>query len=83
MFFPFFRVFFCGISHPMSKKKWFLMPFDKLAVRLKDSQDFCLDGEKITFDGVLEISEQRLDKEIYIIKTPFCKRRKTWLKTKK
>ena len=83
MFFPFFRVFFCGISHPMSKKNWFLMPFDKLAVRLKDSQDFCLDGEKITFDGVLEISEQRLDKEIYIIKTPFCKRRKTRLKTKK
>lgn len=76
MFFPFFRVFFCGISHPMSRKGWFLMPFDKLSVTLQDKQDFCLDGEKRTFEGELEIFEQQLDKEIYIVKPPFCRRRK-------
>ena len=76
MFFPFFRVFFCGISHPMSQKDWFLMPFDKLTVTLKDQQDFCMDGEKRTLNGVLEISEQPLDKEIYIVKPPLCRRRK-------
>ena len=76
MFFPFFRVFFCGISHPMSRKRWFLMPFDKLTMTLKDEQDFCLDGEKRTLGGALEIEEQNLDKEIFIIKPPFCRRRK-------
>ena len=76
MFFPFFRVFFCGISHPMSRKNWFLTPFDKLTITLNGKQDFCLDGEKRTLDGVLEICEQALDKEIFIIKPPFCRRRK-------
>lgn len=76
MFFPFFRVFFCGISHPMSRKSWFLTPFDKLTVTLEKQQDFCLDGEKRTLDGVIEISERTLDKEIFIIKPPFCRRRK-------
>ena len=76
MFFSFFRVFFCGISHPMSRKNWFLVPFDKLAIRLNDKQDFCLDGEKRTLDGLLEIEQQTLDKEVFIIKSPFCRRRK-------
>ena len=76
MFFPFFRVFFCGISHPMSRKCWFLMPFDNLKVSLKDKQDFCLDGEKRTLEGDLEITEQALDREIFIIKPPLCRRRK-------
>ena len=82
MFFPFFRVFFCGISHPMSRKHWFLLPFDKLTMTLKNQQDFCMDGEKRTFNGVLEISEQALDKEIFIIKPPFCRRRKNKRHTK-
>lgn len=76
MFFPFFRVFFCGISHPMSRKSWFLMPFDKLTMTLDGKQDFCLDGEKRTLQGVLEISEQTLDKEVFIVKPPFCRRSK-------
>ena len=76
IFFPFFRVFFCGISHPMSTKSWFLAPFDKLNVRLNDTQDFCLDGEKVSLDGALEFSEQRLDNEIYIIKPPLRRRQK-------
>ena len=75
MFFPFFRVFFCGISHPMSRKTWFLMPFDKLTVTLDGQQDFCLDGEKQTLCGVLEFEQQALDKEVFIIKPPFCRRR--------
>ena len=83
MFFPFFRVFFGGISHPMCRKNWFLMPFDNLTIKLKDTQDFCLDGEKRTFSGVLKISEQRLDKEIFIIKPPFCRRRKMQLNMEK
>ena len=82
MFFPFFRVFFCGISHPMSRKNWFLTPFDKLTVKLNGTQDFCLDGEKRTLAGVLEIEQQALEKEVYIIKPPFCRRRKNTKFTK-
>lgn len=81
IFFPFFRVFFCGISHPMSQKQWFLTPFDKLTVTLEGKQDFCLDGEKRTLDGVLEITQQALEKEIFIVKPPFY-RRKTQYKKK-
>ena len=76
MFFPFFRVFFCGISHPMLKKRWFLLPFDRLTVKLKDKQSFCLDGEERSLDGVLEISEHTLDREIFIVKPPKCKGQK-------
>lgn len=83
MFFPFFRVFFCGISHPMSKNRWFLVPFDKLTVRLNNEQNFCLDGEKRTLSGVLEFSEQKLNNEIHIIKPPCCRRRKIRQCTKK
>lgn len=83
MFFPFFRVFFCGISHPMSRKRWFLLPFDKLKITLNDAQDFCLDGEKRTLLGELEIEERALDKEIFIIKPPLCRRRKGVLRFKK
>ena len=76
IFFPFFRVFFCGISHPMSQKQWFLTPFDSLKITLSEEQDFCLDGEKRVFNGGLEFAEESLEKEIFIIKPPLCRRRK-------
>ena len=76
MFFPFFRVFFCGISHPMSQKGWILTPFDKLTMTLDEAQDFCVDGEKRCLSGKLEFEEQALAQEVYIIKPPLCRRRK-------
>ncbi|MCH5151620.1 MAG: hypothetical protein J1F65_03055 [Clostridiales bacterium] len=77
MFFPFFRVFFCGVSKPCCNKQFMLLPFDKLTIDLQEPQDFCVDGEKQRLFGRLEFCEQRLDKEITIIKTPFCRRKKT------
>ena len=77
MFFPFFRVFFCGVQEPRATKNFVLLPFNSLTVDLKEPQDFCVDGEKRTFSKHLEFCEQSLDKHIPIIKTPFCKRKKT------
>ena len=77
IFFPFFRAFFCGFSHPMSQKNIFFAPFDRLTITLKNEQDFCLDGEKRTLCGELNFYERALDKEIYIVKPPFCRRQKT------
>ncbi|MCH5159707.1 MAG: hypothetical protein J1F66_02525 [Clostridiales bacterium] len=82
MFFPFFRVFFCGISHPMSRKCWFLLPFDRLKMTLKDQQDFCMDGEKRQLCDALEISETALEKEVLIIKPPLFRHRKAKQDTK-
>ena len=74
MFFPFFRVFFCGVARPVCKQNWFLIPFEKLTIELKEAQDFCLDGEKRTLSGVLEFCECTLDKEIFIVKPPLKRR---------
>ena len=78
MFFPFFRVFFCGVQEPCETEKYMLLPFDCLTVDLQEPQDFCVDGEKRTFSTHLVFCEQKLDKHIPIIKTPFCKRKKTF-----
>ena len=77
MFFPFFSVFFCGVSKPRITNHFMLLPFDNLTIDLRDTQDFCLDGEKRQFCGRLEFCEHTLDNEIKIIKTPFCRRKKT------
>ena len=77
MFFPFFRVFFCGVKEPRVTSRFMLLPFDNLTVDLQAPQDFCVDGEKRNLSGRLEFCEQKLDNEIKIIKTPFCKRKKT------
>ena len=76
IFFPFFRAFFCGFSRPILQNNIIFTPFDKLTLTLNGQQDFCLDGEKRTLCGELQICQQALDKEIFIIKPPFCRRRK-------
>lgn len=78
MFFPFFRVFFCGVTEPCVNPNYVLLPFDSLTIDLEQPQDFCVDGERRNFCGSLTFCEQALDKHIPIIKTPFCKRKKTF-----
>ena len=78
MFFPFFRVFFCGVQQPCETEQFALLPFDNLTIDLQEPQDFCVDGEKRTFSTHLEFRQQTLNKQIPIVKTPFCKRKKTF-----
>lgn len=75
MFFPFFRVFFCGVNNPCEKSNWILIPFEKLSVKLDKPQSFCLDGEKRILNGELTVTEKRLKNEIRVVKTPLLKRK--------
>lgn len=75
MFFPFFRVFFCGVKKPTERKNWVLIPFDELTIRLKEPQTFCLDGEKRVLSGELRFGTHMLKRQIDVVKTPFVKRR--------
>ena len=77
MFFPFFRIFFCGVSKPQQTNTFMLLPFNKLTMDLHEAQEFCMDGEQRQFCGSLQFCEHPLDNEIKIIKTPFCRRKKT------
>ena len=74
MFLPFFRVFFCGVTAPKTTRDFIVLPFDNLTINLKDTQTFCLDGEKRVFSGELHFYEQTLDKQIAVVKTPFKRR---------
>lgn len=76
MFFPLFRIFFCGVKHAVINKRWMLLPFKQLTVELNESQDFCIDGEKQTLAGKLIFEEQCLKHGIKIVKTPFCRGKK-------
>lgn len=72
MFFPFFRVFFCG-AKPCVKNRWLLLPFDRLTLRTNNPQYFCVDGEKRLLDGVLEFSELNIQPPIEIVRPPKTK----------
>lgn len=74
MFFPFFRVFFCGVRKPCERRNWLVLPFDNLTVTLKNEQAFCVDGEKRVLKGDLRFAEHTLDKQINVVKTPFLRR---------
>lgn len=74
IFFPFFRIFFCG-ARPQIRKNWMLLPFDNLTVKLRQPQDFCLDGENRRLSGELHFSELTLDRPVEVIKTPLVKRK--------
>ena len=71
MFAPFFRVFFCGVSAPIICQNWRVVPFKNLTIDVESPQSFCLDGEKRVFSGELHFSEQILDKQISVVKTPY------------
>ena len=74
MFFPFFRVFFCGVKAPKTTNGFTVIPFKDLTVKLKTPQNFCLDGEKRVLSGKLHFCEQTLSNEIAVVKTPFKRR---------
>lgn len=80
MFFPFFRVFFCGVSKPCEKKNWLLVPFDELSITFDERQTFCVDGEKRVLAKTINVSEQKLANEIRVFPAPLRKRSKKWHK---
>lgn len=67
MFFPFFRVFFCGVRKPTINKKWMMIPICKAKITLSEPQDFCLDGEKRRLSQTLEFAEKRLAQRVEVI----------------
>ena len=66
MFFPFFRIFFCGIK-PAVTDRWMLMPFDELTVKLQQKQTFCVDGEKKELQGDLRFCTQKLKYPVRVV----------------
>lgn len=68
IFFPFFRIFFCG-ANPAIKKHWMLLPFDNLNIQLEAPQNFCVDGEKRTLKNTLHFSQVNINPPIEIIFT--------------
>ncbi len=69
MFFPFFRIFFCGAKTTIANN-WMLLPFDKLTITLKQPQTFCIDGEKCLLCGELEFNTQTVEPPIEVVKIP-------------
>ncbi len=78
LFFPFFRIFFCGVKKPKNTNKWMLIPFSKATITLKEQQDFCFDGEKRSLVGKLHFCEQVLDKPIILLPKCLCHKRKRY-----
>lgn len=76
MFFPFFRIFFCGAKQQV-KKQWLLLPFDRLTIEIDKPQSFCIDGEKRTLGGTLRFSQFAPEIPIEIVPPPKQSRRKT------
>lgn len=74
MFLPFFRVFFCGVNAPKTTDEFTVIPFKELTISIDEPQSFCLDGEKRVLAGELHFCEQRLSREITVVKAPFKRR---------
>lgn len=74
MFFPFFRVFMIGVSKPTVRKNWCVLPAENCTVNLSGLHDFCVDGEKVTFDGKITFGEKPLCHPIIVENLhDFCK----------
>ena len=76
LFFTFFRIFFVGIDKPLQTKRFFMLPFENATITLDNTQDYCLDGEKVTLSGTLHFCTQKVTPPIKIVKTPFLKRKR-------
>lgn len=75
MFFPFFRVFFCG-TNPKVTKNWLILPFDNLSIRLESPQYFCVDGEKRLLGNTLRFSTAEANPPIEILKPPLLRKKR-------
>ncbi len=72
MFFPFFRVFFCGVRRPTVDKGWFMLPVDDFAtICLDEERDFCFDGDKRSLGGNIRFSLRKLANPVQILPPPF------------
>ena len=67
VFFPLFRAFFIGFRKPYHSKNMFFDKCEHLKVVLRDETDFCADGEKVTMNGVFEITPTKLQNPIHIV----------------
>lgn len=74
MFFPFFRIFFCG-AKPKVTSKWMLLPFNDLTISLQAPQNFCVDGEKRILGGKLRFCTQTIEPPIEVVQTPLQRTR--------
>ncbi len=56
LFFRFFRVFFVGLNKQIRNKNIVFVPFNNLFMYLPDNADFCIDGEKHTLGGNINVN---------------------------
>ena len=68
IFFPFFRAFFVGFNKEFQSKNINFFKINSAKITLKNKYDFCIDGEKRTFDGVLYVNKVSLKPELYVMK---------------
>ena len=67
MFFPFFRVFFLGVSREHYGKSILVTSFREGRVTLHEDTPFCLDGELFSLSGEKVIEKQKGKARVYLI----------------
>ena len=68
MFFPFFRVFFLGVSKEYIGKDILVTSFREGKITLTSETPFCLDGERVLLSGENEIAIKRGKARVFLIK---------------
>lgn len=67
MFFPFFKVFFVGLNKEQDRGTITFKPVTNATLHLKKPTDFCVDGEKRTEHGQVDISFEKTMCKLQII----------------
>ena len=68
MFFPFFRVFFLGVSKEHVGKNLLVTSFSKGEITLFEKTLFCLDGESALLEGANAVSKNKSKARLFLIK---------------
>ena len=68
MFFPFFRVFFLGVSKEHVGKNLLVTSFSKGEITLFKKTLFCLDGESALLEGANAVSKNKSKARLFLIK---------------
>lgn len=68
IFFPFFRAFFLGFDREYHSRSINFCKIKDIKIKLNNSCEFCVDGERRVFDGVLHVKKLSLKPELYVMK---------------
>ena len=68
MFFPFFRTFFMGFKKEYHSKRINFLPVRNVEVNLRETQVFCVDGERREYDGFLHVEKLDIKPRLFIMR---------------